>query len=202
MVTLFPMNWQSQKILIFAVLIFSQVRKWGGGTRFCYNLNYILFYVVTSSRSWYFCVHFEDVHMVNSLQLRMFDSGEGGWKSFGSNEDIVFKENSTNLMDTKEDKRKSYADYSRSLLNTVHTRQLKFFSHLMQVGGLEKSLMLGKITGKKNRRRQHSSLTVSTGSLETGLLISSKRLNADRTREPWSLMSAITDPMPEENGYL
>lgn len=83
----------------------------------------------------------------------------------GSSKDVVFKENSTNLMDRKKNKEVLHkAEYSRSLLNTVHTRQLKFFGHLMQVKGLEKSPKK-----RDEEDNEQSLLTVSTGSLETWL---------------------------------
>ena len=51
------------------------------------------------------------------------------------------------------------AGYSRSLLNTIHERQLKFFGHIMRADSLEKCLMLGKILGKKSKGRQRAKFT-------------------------------------------
>ena len=51
------------------------------------------------------------------------------------------------------------AGYSRSLLNTINERRLKFFGHIMRSDGLEKCLMLGKIPGKKSRGRQRTKYT-------------------------------------------
>ena len=51
------------------------------------------------------------------------------------------------------------AGYSRSLLDTTHERQLKFFGHIMRTDSLEKCLMLGKILGKKSRGRQRTKFT-------------------------------------------
>ena len=51
------------------------------------------------------------------------------------------------------------AGYSRSLLNTIYKRQLKFFGHIMRSDGLEKCLMQGKIIGRKDRGRQRMKLT-------------------------------------------
>ena len=51
------------------------------------------------------------------------------------------------------------AEYKRSILNTIYSRQLKFFGHVMRRNTLEKCLMLGKIIGKKSRGRQRTKFT-------------------------------------------
>ena len=51
------------------------------------------------------------------------------------------------------------AGYSRTLLNIIHKRQLKFFGHIMRTERIEKFLMLGKINGRKSRGRQQTKFT-------------------------------------------
>ena len=45
----------------------------------------------------------------------------------------------------------------RSLLKTIRTRQLKFFSHIVRKQGLENLALTGKIAGKRNRGRKRMS---------------------------------------------
>ena len=48
------------------------------------------------------------------------------------------------------------AGYKRSLLKIIQERQLKFFGHIMRKDKVEKCLLSGKISGKKDRGRQRT----------------------------------------------
>ena len=84
------------------------------------------------------------------------------------------------------------AGYSRSLLNTIHERQLKFFGHIMRRDSLEKRVMLGKILGKRSSGRQRIKFTDNLKKIAVNHNISTNIDLIRRTecREDWRTMVA------------
>ena len=85
------------------------------------------------------------------------------------------------------------AGYSRSLLNTINERQLKFFGHIMRSEKIKKCLMLGKINGRKSRGRQRTKFTdnlkkIVANHISPTKMISSERQQTEKTGDSWSPM--------------
>ena len=84
------------------------------------------------------------------------------------------------------------AGYRRSLLNTIHERQLKFFGHIMRADSLEKRLMEGKILGRKGRGRQRTKFTDNLNKITVNHNINNTidLIRKTECREDWRTMVA------------
>ena len=82
------------------------------------------------------------------------------------------------------------AGYRRSLLCTIHERQLKFFGHIMRTERLEKCLMLGKINGRKSRGRQRTKFTDNLIKIAGSHISTIDLIRKTEYREEWRTMVA------------
>ena len=89
------------------------------------------------------------------------------------------------------------AETKRSLVTTIRKRQLKFVGHINRKNGLEKTVLCGKIEGKRSRGRQRTTYINSLNAFATKKRMPNNRfIQLADDREEWRSMivDACTRP--------
>ena len=95
------------------------------------------------------------------------------WTSHQINEEILKRMNTTG-----------------TLRKTIRQRQIRFFGHLIRKDGMESLSIMGKIDGKRSRRRQRTTYMYVKGMTSWTGTTPCELIHAARDRNRWRIMTA------------
>ena len=81
------------------------------------------------------------------------------------------------------------ANETRTLINEIRKRQSNFFGHILRKGQIEHTVIMGKISGKKDRGRQREHFLDSLANW-LGERSITEMINKARDRNGWRYMTA------------